>query len=139
MDKYFKKFLAACTAAALIIVQGGIACPVADAAAKTTIKLNKSSVSIIMGETKALKIVKKNVASVKKIKWTSKNKKVATVSAKGIVKGIKKGSTVINATVKYKANDASEYTSKKLSCKVAVKGHPYVDTETPAPTAEPVV
>ncbi len=139
MGKYFKKFLAACTAIALIIVQGGIACPVADAAAKTTVKLNKSSVSVIMGETAALKVVKKNVASVKKIQWTSKDKKVATVSAKGIVKGIKKGSTVVNATVKYKAKGASKFTSKKLSCKVTVKGQPYVDTETPAPTAEPVI
>ncbi len=139
MGKYFKKFLAACTAIALIIVQGGIACPVADAAAKTTVKLNKSSVSVIMGETAALKVVKKNVASVKKIQWTSKDKKVATVSAKGIVKGIKKGSTVVNATVKYKAKGASKFTSKKLSCKVTVKGQQYVDTETPAPTAEPVI
>lgn len=139
MGEYFKKFLAACTAIALIIVQGGIACPVADAAAKTTVKLNKSSVSVIMGETAALKVVKKNVASVKKIQWTSKDKKVATVSAKGIVKGIKKGSTVVNATVKYKAKGASKFTSKKLSCKVTVKGQPYVDTETPAPTAEPVI
>ena len=139
MGKYFKKFLAACTAIALIIVQGGIACPVADAAAKTTVKLNKSSVSVIMGETAALKVVKKNVASVKKIQWTSKDKKVATVSAKGIVKGIKKGSTVVNATVKYKAKGASKFTSKKLSCKVTVKGQQYVDTETPAPTTEPVI
>ena len=94
----------------------------ADAAAKTTVKLNKSSVSVIMGETAALKVVKKNVASVKKIQWTSKDKEVATVSAKGIVKGIKKGSTVVNATVKYKAKGASKFKSKKLSCKVTVKG-----------------
>ena len=65
MGKYFKKFLAACTAIALIIVQGGIACPVADAAAKTTVKLNKSSVSVIMGETAALKVVKKECCQCK--------------------------------------------------------------------------
>ncbi len=139
MDKYFKKFLAACIVFALIAVQGSMACPVADAAAKTTVKLNKSSVSVVMGSTMALKVVKKNVASVKKTKWVSKDKKVATVSAKGVVKGIKKGSTVINATVKYKAKGASKFTSKKLSCKVTVKGQPYTDTETPAPTEEPVI
>ncbi len=139
MDKYFKKFLAACIVFALIAVQGSMACPVADAAAKTTVKLNKSSVSVVMGSTVALKVVKKNVASVKKTKWVSKDKKVATVSAKGVVKGIKKGSTVINATVKYKAKGASKFTSKKLSCKVTVKGQPYTDTETPAPTEEPVI
>lgn len=92
-----------------------------------------------MGSTVALKVVKKNVASVKKTKWVSKDKKVATVSAKGVVKGIKKGSTVINATVKYKAKGALKFTSKKLSCKVTVKGQPYTDTETPAPTEEPVI
>lgn len=139
MDKYFKKFLAACIVFAIIAVQGSMACPVADAAAKTTVKLNKSSVSVVMGSTVALKVVKKNVASVKKTKWVSKDKKVATVSAKGVVKGIKKGSTVINATVKYKAKGASKFTSKKLSCKVTVKGQPYTDTETPAPTEEPVI
>ncbi|MCI8746617.1 MAG: hypothetical protein HFH67_01935 [Lachnospiraceae bacterium] len=139
MDKYFKKFLAACIVFALIAVQGSMACPVADAAAKTTVKLNKSSVSVVMGSTVALKVVKKNVASVKKTKWVSKDKKVATVSAKGVVKGIKKGSTVINATVKYKAKGALKFTSKKLSCKVTVKGQPYTDTETPAPTEEPVI
>lgn len=139
MDKYFKKFLAACIVFPLIAVQGSMACPVADAAAKTTVKLNKSSVSVVMGSTVALKVVKKNVASVKKTKWVSKDKKVATVSAKGVVKGIKKGSTVINATVKYKAKGALKFTSKKLSCKVTVKGQPYTDTETPAPTEEPVI
>ena len=69
-----------------------------------------------------LKVVKKNVARVKKIQWTSKDKEVATGSDKGIVKGIKKGSTVVNATVKYKAKGASKFKSKKLSCKVTVKG-----------------
>ncbi len=71
MDKYFKKFLAACIVFPLIAVQGSMACPVADAAAKTTVKLNKSSVSVVMGSTVALKVVKKklNVRQIRRRIW----------------------------------------------------------------------
>ncbi len=141
MDKFFRKPVAACLALALIMSQGGTGSinQFADAATKPVVKLNKSSVSITKGKKAVLKVVKKNVASTKKVTWVSKDKKIATVSSKGVVKGIKKGSTVVNATVKYKAKGASQFTSKKLSCKVTVKGEPYVDTETLAPTKEPVV
>lgn len=138
MDKFFKKPVAACLVLALIMSPCGTG-SMADAAAKPVVKLNKSSVSITKGNKTTLKIVKKNIAATKKIIWTSKDKKIATVNSKGVVKGIKKGSTVINAAVKYKANGASKFTSKKLSCKVTVKGKPYIDTETPAPTKEPVI
>ncbi len=145
MKKYINKFLACSIIFALVVSSYGINTSglyiYADAASKpkVVLKLDKASVSIEMGNTVTLKLSKKNVASVKKIAWVSKDKKIATVNSKGIVKGIKKGSTVVNATVKYKAKGASNLKSKKLSCKITVKGKPYVETETPAPTAEPVV
>ena len=144
MKKYINKFLACSIIFALVVSSYGINTSglyiYADAASKpkVVLKLDKASVSIEMGNTVTLKLSKKNVASVKKIAWVSKDKKIATVNSKGIVKGIKKGSTVVNATVKYKAKGASNLKSKKLSCKITVKGKPYVETETPAPTAEPV-
>lgn len=73
----------------------------ASAAAKT--KLNKKSATIYVGKTVSLKL--KN--NKKKVKWTSSNKKVATVSNKGKVKGKKAGKTTITAKVgnkKYKCN-----------------------------------
>lgn len=71
------------------------------------IKLNKTSISITVGGQSKLKV--KNNS--KKVKWKSKNSKVATVSSKGVVKGKKTGKTTIIAKVG----------KKKLSCKVTVK------------------
>ncbi len=106
MKKYINKFLACSIIFALVVSSYGINTSglyiYADAASKpkVVLKLDKASVSIEMGNTVTLKLSKKNVASVKKIAWVSKDKKIATVNSKGIVKGIKKGSTVVNATVK---------------------------------------
>lgn len=75
--------------------------------AKSKIKINKKIVTIKMGKTTKLKL--KN--NKKKIKWSSKNKKIATVSQKGIVKGKREGKTTIIAKVG----------KKKYKCKVIVK------------------
>ncbi len=72
-----------------------------------TIKLNKAKITIDEGSSYTLML------SVSKatVKWTSSNKKVATVTAKGVVKGIAKGTANIVAT----ANKI------KYTCKVTVK------------------
>lgn len=82
----------------------------AQAAKKT--KINKSTLHLEVGKTYKLKIIGKNGKSVsyKKIKWKSSNKKIATVSSKGVVKGIKKGNVLITGT----------YNKKKYTCKLAV-------------------
>lgn len=70
-------------------------------------KINKKKVTIRVGKTVKLKV--KNIK--KKVKWSSSKKKVAKVSKKGVVKGLKAG----KATITAKAG------KKKFRCKVTVK------------------
>lgn len=72
-------------------------------------KLSKKSVKITVGKTYKLKVKYAKGDSVKK--WTTSNKKIATVSKSGRIKAKKKGNVKI--TVKLKSG-------KKASCKVKV-------------------
>lgn len=87
-------------------------------------KLNKTKITIKVGQTYKLKIKKKGK---KKVKWVSKNKKIATVSKKGKVKGKKPGKTKIIA----------KRGKKKFTCKVTVISNvaptPQPTTKTPTP------
>ncbi|SET03867.1 Ig-like domain-containing protein [[Clostridium] polysaccharolyticum] len=78
----------------------------------TSITLNKSSYTLGIGKTIALKAkVKSNYSSNQKLKWTSTNVRIATVSSKGVVKGKKKGTV----TIKCKATDGSgEYAACRI-------------------------
>lgn len=90
--------------------------------AATKVKINKKTASIYVGKTVQLKIT----GTKKKVTWKSNKKKVATVTAKGKVKGIKKGSATITATV----------SKKKYTCKVTVKEKVTTNTtETPSATS----
>lgn len=75
--------------------------------AQPAIVLNKNKVTIKVGKTYQLKVKGTN----KTVKWSSKNKNIATVSKKGKIKGKKAGSTTIIAKI----------ASKTLKCKVIVK------------------
>ena len=75
-------------------------------------KLNRKSVTMKAGETCTLKVS----GTKKKINWTSSNRNIATVSKKGVVKGIKPGKCTITA----------KYGKKKLTCKVAVRKAPII-------------
>ena len=76
--------------------------------------LDYKQISLQRGKTRSLKVtVSPSDASNKKVKWTSSNRKVATVTQKGKVKGIKAGNAIITVT----ARDGSK---KKASCKVIV-------------------
>ena len=72
------------------------------------IALNHKSVKITVGKSAKLKL--KN-AKASKVKWTSKNKRIATVTKKGVVKA--KGAGTTKVVAKYKG--------KKYVCKVTVK------------------
>ncbi len=79
----------------------------------TGVKLNKKSANVMKGKTLTLKAtVSPSDASNKNVTWKSSNSKVATVSKKGVVKGIKAGTATITATTK----DGS----KKATCKITV-------------------
>ncbi len=78
----------------------------------TSVKLSKTSVSVVKGKTYTLKATLGPVGSNDTVKWTSSNTKVATVSASGVVKGIAKGVATITVTTG---------SGKKATCKVTVK------------------
>ena len=69
-------------------------------------KLNKSSLSLKTKKKYRLALS----GTTKPIRWTSKNKSVATVSSKGLVRGVGAGTTTITATVG----------GKRFACKVKV-------------------
>ncbi len=89
-----------------------------NAGAKKTVKaksitLSKKSATVKKGKTLKLKAtIKPKNATQKKITWSSSSKKVASVSSKGVVKGVKAGTAVITAKVKG--------TKLKASCKITV-------------------
>ena len=81
----------------------------------TKLKLNHSKITLKKGKSQTLKVtVYPSKASNKKVKWISSNKKVATVTQKGLVKAIKAGTAKITVTAK----DGSK---KKAVCTVTVK------------------
>ncbi|SDW68403.1 Protein of unknown function [Lachnospiraceae bacterium KHCPX20] len=100
--KTFKKGIALVMALAVVF------CAVPAINAKAAVKLNNTKATIYAGNTLQLKL-----NGTKKVKWSTSDKKVATVSKKGLVKGVKAGKATITAT------DVSA--KKKYTCKVTVK------------------
>ena len=100
----WKQGIAVLTTAALVLT--GITVP-GSAGAKAKIRLNKKKVTIKVGGKVTLKL--KNAK--KKVIWKSSKKKVASVSAKGIVRGKSAGTAKITA----KSN------KKSYTCTVIVK------------------
>ena len=98
-----------------------------DTVSAAKLKLSKTKATLTVGKTLKLK-----VKGAKKVKWSSNNSGVASVSSKGVVKAKRVGSAKITAKVK----------KKKLTCKITVKGNykPAVVAPTvPVPTAVPQV
>lgn len=85
------------------------------AAAK--IRLNQSKVSIKVGNKYQLEV--RNLPKNAKIKWTSSNKKRATVSKFGVVKAKKAGTVTIRSKVTYKVRGKKK--TVKLACKVTIR------------------
>ncbi|MDE6254076.1 MAG: Ig-like domain-containing protein [Lachnospiraceae bacterium] len=79
-----------------------------------TYKISKKSVSLSKGRTTKLSVITNPSSMQRKVKWTSSNKKVATVSSNGTVKGKAVGKTTIKA--KFVAGSST----KTFSCKVTV-------------------
>lgn len=75
------------------------------------VKLNKSSIQLKWGKTYTLKPTVTPKQAIGTLKWTSSNKKIATVSSKGVIKGVSAGTTTITVTASNK---------KKAKCKVKV-------------------
>ncbi len=81
----------------------------------TKLTINKTKLTVKKGKTATLKVtVAPSSANDKSIKWTTSNKNIATVTQKGVVKGIKTGTVTITAA----ARDGS---GKKVTCKITVQ------------------
>ena len=79
-----------------------------------SVKLSKKTAAIKKGRKLALKAtISPSNATNKSVTWKSSNKKIATVTNKGVVKGFKKGSATITVTTKNG--------KKTAKCKVTVK------------------
>lgn len=88
----------------VIIVTPYVPVTVAEAA---TVALNKTAITVYTGNTYQLKLT----GTYNTVKWYSNDKSVTTVSTKGLVSGVRKGTATITATVG----------TKKYTCKVTVK------------------
>ena len=99
----------------ILIITMMFAIPANAAQQKKTVKLNKKSVTMYVRHTQKLKV--KVNGKVVKAKWSSSNKKVATVNAKGVITAKKPGRTTITARVN----------GVKRTCKVRVKWSTYSD------------
>lgn len=105
--KLFQKFCVVAAMSATITMTAPMVMPATPTTvvSAATVKLNKKNLSMVIGDSTTLK-----VNGAKSVKWSSSNKKVATVSSKGKVKAVASGTAVITA----KAG------KKKLTCKVTV-------------------
>lgn len=101
----------------LVVVLMLVLLAVTPAFAASTIKLNKSKATLAVGMTTTLKVS----GTTAKVTWSSSNKAVAQVSAKGVVQANKAGTAVITAKVN----------GKKLTCKITVKSNVYKTGVTP--------
>lgn len=109
MKNVTKKMVSAVLILSLLLSYGSFA------QAKAAIKLSKSTVKLEVGKkaTLELKDAKGKKIKAGKIKWSSTDKKIAKVSPKGVVIGVKAGTAKVIA--KYKA--------KKYTCKIIVKAN----------------
>ena len=100
--------------------------------AKDKIYLNRTKITLNVGQTKKLSLIrnKKNVKKKikKKIKWVSGNRKKVSVDRKGVIRALHSG----------KAKITAKYQGKKYACIVVVKNRRQSDAFTPTPTLVPV-
>lgn len=112
--KLFKRIAVFAAAFVIAAASAGAMGIHADAAAKKptkiTLSTKKETIDVKGKVTISVKSVKPAKAS-KKVTWKSSNKKVAKVSSKGVVTGVKKGSATITATSKV---------TKKVTAKVKI-------------------
>ena len=132
--KSFNRLTALVLASALVLSMNGMTtlASAAKAAKAKKIAFNKTSLTLKAGQSKKLKV--KNKPAKAKLKWSTSNKKVATVK-NGKVKAVKKGSAKITCKVAYKEKGKNK--TKKLTAKVKVTAKAAASTSTKAPTAVP--
>ena len=94
--------------------------------------LNKKNLEITVGQKTTLKV--KNKIKGASYKWTSSKNKVAKVTKKGVVQGIKNGKATITCKVKAPKTKTLKARTYNLKCKVTVK-----KKSGTKPTTKPVI
>lgn len=103
MQSITKRLLAVISA---VILMTTMLIPAFQASA-ASVRLNKTKIVLVVGQTYNLK-----VSGTKKTpQWSSSNKKIVSVTKKGVVKGLKKGTATVTAKIG----------KKKYKCKVTVE------------------
>lgn len=92
-------------------------------------KVNGKTVQLTQGKSTTVKVTVNPSSAKKSITYKSSNKKIASISTKGKIKGVKAGTATMTVTVKGKNNK-----TKKATFKVIVQKKP---TPTKAPTKVP--
>ena len=117
MKKNFFKKLSFVMALAMIV---SVVAPAASAFAAATPKINATSKTLALGETKSYDFSVVNKVKGSTYTWTSDNKKVATVDSKnGLTKAVAVGTAKI--TVKVKAGKKTYTSSAKVTVKDNIK------------------
>lgn len=115
MRELTKKLLVCLLVSTVLMGQFGLSSNKAQAATKkvTKITLNHKSYSVTKGKKVTLAAyANSSKTKLKKVTWKSSDKKIATVSSKGVVTGKKYGKATITASVKG--------VKKKATCKITV-------------------
>ena len=123
-----KKAIATIVAAAMVCSSLTYAKPMEVQAASSKLKkitMSSSKASVYKGQTKQLKVVKAPASAKAEIKWSTSDKKVASVTKTGLVKGVKPGTATIKATAKVGKKTLS------TKCEFTVKKPTYVTKITP--------
>lgn len=110
MQKSIKRWLSCGLALVLILT---LLIPAQSVQAASKPKFNVTKKTMLVGKSTTLKISNK-IKNAKYV-WKTSKKSVATVSSKGIVKAVGKGSAVISCSIK--VNNKTKYT---LKCKITV-------------------
>jgi len=118
MKSIRSRFMALGMAVAMTATVAGVL-PTYEVSAKTTVKsivLNRKNATVYVGQKKTIKLFHVNGKAPTKansaVTFKIANKKVATVSKKGVVTGVSRGKTTVTVTSKY---------NKKATAKVTVK------------------
>ena len=136
------KIFAAVTVCVLVISLLCMSSPVIVAAA-TPVKLKKNTARLVIikkegkevcGKTK-IKVQKSAGVKIKKVNYKVKNKKIASVTPKGVVTAKKKGQTQINVTVVYKKGKKTK--SKKIIFKISVTEEEEKENTADTPSTQP--
>lgn len=104
---------------AMVMLVGAIAVEpsTVTAATKSSIKLNQTKKTIYVGEYTTVTVAKVTGLKSKSVTYKTSNKKIATVTSKGVVKGIKAGKATITVTSKSNSKVKAKFA-------VTVKSYP---------------